>query len=42
MYFDEKYKIKKCLNKPLKAVGFEMSLVLNGEPREGWFGGDWA
>ena len=25
-----------------RAVGFEMSLILRRETREGWFGGDWA
>lgn len=30
VYFDEKFKLKRTLNRPLKAVGFEMSLTLNG------------
>lgn len=39
---DEKLKIKGCLNRVYRWPGFEMSLMLNGEVREGWFGGSWA
>lgn len=40
--FDEKLKVKRCLNQVYRWPGFEMSLLLNGETREGWFGGSWA
>ena len=42
VYFDEKLKAKGCLNQIQQYVGFEMSLILHGDVREGWFGGDWA
>jgi len=42
VYFDEKLKVKRCLNDIQQNVGFEMSLILHGQLREGWFGGDWA
>lgn len=42
LWFDEKFKVKGCLNEVYRWPGFEMSLLLDGRERDGWFGGTWA